>query len=78
LAGNVKTPTMVMCGEEDWRCPIMESEQYYMALKLQGIETILVRFPNASHGIRNRPSQHLTKMQHIIAWFDQHKKSKDK
>jgi acylaminoacyl-peptidase len=78
LAGNVKTPTMVMCGEEDWRCPIMESEQYYMALKLQNIETVLVRFPNASHGINNRPSQHISKMQHIIAWFDQHKKQKDK
>jgi len=74
LAGNVKTPTMVMCGEEDWRCPIMESEQYYMALKLQDIETVLVRFPNASHGIRNRPSQHLSKMLHIISWFEQHKK----
>lgn len=74
LAGNVKTPAMVMCGEEDWRCPIIESEQYYMALKLQGIEAVLVRYPGASHGIYNRPSQHMSKMQHIIAWFDQHKK----
>ena len=73
LVGNVKTPTIVICGEEDWRCPIVESEQYYLALKMLGIETVLVRFPGASHGIANRPSQHLSKMLHIISWFDKHK-----
>jgi len=73
LVGNVKTPTIVICGEEDYRCPIVESEQYYLALKMLGIETVLVRFPGASHGIANRPSQHLSKMLHIISWFDKYK-----
>jgi dipeptidyl aminopeptidase/acylaminoacyl peptidase len=71
---NVKTPTMVMCGEVDWRCPISESEQYYQALKQQGVEAVLVRFPNESHGIRGRPTHHISKIQHVISWFDQHKK----
>jgi dipeptidyl aminopeptidase/acylaminoacyl peptidase len=71
---KVKTPTMVMCGEADWRCPISESEQYYQALKQLGVEAVLVRFPDESHGIRGRPSHHLSKIQHVISWFDQHKK----
>lgn len=71
---NVKCPTMVMCGEEDWRCPMSESEQYYQALKQLGVEAVLVRFPGESHGIVGRPSHHISKLQHIVAWFDQHKK----
>jgi len=71
---NVKTPTIVITGEQDFRCPMSESEQYYMALKLLGVEAALVRFPDEPHGIFVRPSHHLSKMMHVIAWFDQHKK----
>ena len=71
---NVTTPTMVICGEEDWRCPISESEQYYAALKLLGVETVFVRIPDEPHGIKNRPSHHMSKIQHIIGWFDKFKK----
>ncbi len=67
---NVKTPTMVITGEEDWRTPISESEQYYTALKLKGIETVLVRVPGEPHGIRVRPSHHVAKMLNIVGWFD--------
>jgi len=71
---NVTTPTMVLCGEQDYRCPISESEQYYAALKLLGVEVVLVRIPDEPHGIRVRPSHHLSKVRHILGWFDQHKK----
>ncbi|MEM7054083.1 MAG: S9 family peptidase [Pseudomonadota bacterium] len=69
LAGNVTTPTMVMTGEADWRTPMWESEQYYQALKLQGIDSVLVRIPEAPHSIAARPSQMATKIAHILAWF---------
>jgi acylaminoacyl-peptidase len=72
--GNVKTPTMLITGEEDWRCPISETEQYYAALKLQGVEAVMVRVPNEPHGVSRRPSHHVSKIQHIIGWFDEHKK----
>ncbi|MFC2165846.1 S9 family peptidase [Acidobacteriota bacterium] len=74
LVGNVKTPTMVICGDNDWRTPYWESEQYYRALKLQGVESVLVIVPNESHGILLRPSHWLTKLAHIIGWFDSHRK----
>ena len=69
----VKTPTMVMTGEADYRTPISDSEQYYQALKLLGVESMLVRVPEEPHGITVRPSHHMTKVAYIIGWFDQHK-----
>ncbi len=72
LVGNVETPTMVMVGMDDLRTPPSEAKQLYHALKLRKIETVLVEIPEASHGIANRPSNLITKVAHIIAWFDQH------
>jgi dipeptidyl aminopeptidase/acylaminoacyl peptidase len=70
---NVKTPTMVLTGEEDWRTPMSDSEQYYQALKLLNVESVLVRVPGEPHGIQVRPSHHVSKIAHIIGWFDRHR-----
>jgi len=72
---NVKTPTMVITGEEDYRTPMSESEQYYAALKLLGVESVLVRVPGEPHGIRRIPSHHMAKMANIAGWFDRHRGS---
>lgn len=71
--GNVSTPTMLLVGEEDYRTPIAESEQFYAALKIQKVETALVRIPGASHGIANRPSNLIAKIASILAWFEKYK-----
>ena len=68
--GNVTTPTMLLTGEDDYRTPMPESEQYYQALKLRKIDTALVRIPGASHGIAARPSNLISKVAHILAWFE--------
>ncbi|MFT6796746.1 MAG: dipeptidyl aminopeptidase/acylaminoacyl peptidase [Maribacter sp.] len=70
---NVTTPTMLLTGEEDYRTPIAESEQFYTALKLEGVETAMVRIPGASHGIANRPSNLVAKIAGILAWFEKYK-----
>ena len=75
LVGNVTTPTMLLTGESDYRTPISESEQYYQALKLQGVDTLLVRVPEASHGIARRPSQLMAKVANILAWFARYDES---
>lgn len=72
LVGNVTTPTMLITGEQDFRTPISESEQYYQALKLRGVETALVRVPERSHNLVGRPSHLIAKAQNILAWFDRH------
>jgi dipeptidyl aminopeptidase/acylaminoacyl peptidase len=69
---NVKTPTLIMTGESDYRTPISDSEQYYQALKLLGVESELARFPEEPHGLRQRPSHEMTKVAYILGWFDKH------
>jgi len=71
--GNVTTPTMLLTGEQDFRTPIPESEQFYTALKLQNVETALVRIPGASHGIANRPSNLIAKIASILSWFEKYR-----
>ena len=70
---NVKTPTLIMTGEEDFRTPMSESEQYYKALKMRGVESVLVRVPEEPHGIRRRPSHEAAKLTTLAGWFDQHR-----
>ncbi|WP_444914378.1 S9 family peptidase [Microbulbifer sp. TRSA007] len=71
--GNITTPTMLLTGEEDYRTPISETEQFYQALKLNKVDTAMVRLPNASHDIARKPSQLITKVASILYWFEHHK-----
>ena len=73
LVGNVTTPTMVLTGELDVRTPMSESEQYYGALRLQGVDSALVRIQGAYHGIAAKPSNLARKVGYILAWFDKYK-----
>ena len=75
LVANVTTPTMVMTGEEDFRCPISEAEQFYAALKIRKVDTALVRIPDSSHTIVARPSRLIAKVAHILKWFELHRKA---
>ncbi|MFN3389616.1 MAG: S9 family peptidase [Allosphingosinicella sp.] len=74
LVGNVRTPTLVVVGSEDYRTPVSESEQYYAALQIEGVPTALVKVPGASHGgFAARPSQSAAKAAAILAWFEKYK-----
>ncbi|MEM1147453.1 MAG: S9 family peptidase [Pseudomonadota bacterium] len=69
LIENVVTPTMVMVGEEDWRTPTWEAEQFYTALQLKGVDTALIRIPGSPHYIAGRPSRLIAKTDNIMGWF---------
>jgi acylaminoacyl-peptidase len=71
--GNVTTPTMLITGEVDYRTPMSETEQFYGALKIQGVETAMVRIPDASHGIANLPSNLVAKIAYILGWFEKYR-----
>ena len=73
LVGKVRTPTLIITGEQDWRTPMSDSEQYFQALQLQGVESALMRLPEASHGF-GRPSQWLAAILGTIGWYDRHVK----
>ena len=74
LVGNVKTPTMLLTGEQDYRTPMSETEQYYAALKLQKIPTTMVRIQGAGHGIASKPSNLIAKVSYILGWFEKYAK----
>ena len=70
---NVKTPTMILTGVNDYRTPIAEIEQYYIALKLNKVETAMVRIQEASHNIAERPSNEINQVKYTLGWFDKFK-----
>lgn len=77
LVGNVKTPTLVIVGSNDFRTPDSEAEQFYTALQLRGVPAALIKVPGANHGgLAARPSQSAAKTSAILAWFQRYTDSK--
>jgi dipeptidyl aminopeptidase/acylaminoacyl peptidase len=70
------TPTLVVHSENDLRCPIEQGEQVYVQLKLQGVETEMVRFPEESHGLSRggRTDRRIERLERISGWFDRYMK----
>ncbi|WDI33072.1 S9 family peptidase [Hyphococcus flavus] len=73
LVGNVETPTMLITGEIDYRTPISETEQFYQALQLRRVPSVMVRIPGSNHGIAGRPSRLNAKTDYTIAWFEKYR-----
>ncbi len=67
-ADRIVTPTLFLCGQEDWNVPLINSEQMYQALKSLGRQTELVIYPGESHGI-SRPSFVQDRMERYLAWY---------
>jgi dipeptidyl aminopeptidase/acylaminoacyl peptidase len=67
----VKTPLLLLHGEGDNDVPIAEAEQFYIALKDVGVETVLVRYPREGHGFRE--TGHLIDAaERSIAWYERY------
>lgn len=69
--GNVTTPTLVVCGEEDWNMPVIHSEQLYMVLKRRGVPTQLVVYPGEHHSL-SAPSYERDLYQRYFDWLDRY------
>lgn len=68
---QVKTPVMLQHGENDNDVPIAESEQYYIALKDAGVETVMVRYPREGHGLRE-PKHVVDSIDRSVRWYLKH------
>ncbi len=76
-ARNVRTPTLLIHSEADWRCPVEQAEQLHVRLKMLGkAETELVRFPEESHNLSRsgRPDRRVERLERIVGWFERHMK----
>jgi dipeptidyl aminopeptidase/acylaminoacyl peptidase len=68
---KVKTPTMLIHGENDNDVPIAESEQFYIGLKDAGVEAVMVRYPREGHGLRE-PKHVVDLMERSRKWYEKH------
>ena len=70
---NVRTPTLLLQGEDDTTDPIGQSQQFYRGLKRYGVESDLVLYPREPHGLREE--KHLIdRLNRIVAWYDRYLK----
>lgn len=66
-----KSPTLIVLGAADKRVPISQNVEYYYALKQQGTETRMLKYPGAGHGIAE-PEQESDYLINSALWFEQH------
>lgn len=71
-ATQVQTPVLLMHGEVDYRCPIEQSEQFFVALKRQNKTVEFVRFPDGAHGFRKNahPTFRSEYFQRMLDWLN--------
>jgi len=71
---NVKTPTLIIHSEEDYRCPMEQGEQFYTALKYLGVPTEFIRFPGENHELSRsgKPKHREARLEHVLRWFDKY------
>ncbi len=68
---NIQTPLMITAGEKDWRCPLSQAEQLYVALKKRGIPTQLVIYQDERHAI-TKPKRAIDRIRRIAEWFSEY------
>lgn len=73
-APAVETPVLLLHGEADLRCPIEQSEQYFVALKRHGKEVEFVRFPDCSHLFLRvgHPKMREEYFRRVLEWFQRY------
>lgn len=73
-AKNVQTPLLILHSENDYRCPIEQSEQLYVTLKSLGKETEFVRFPEADHNLSRtgKPNLRFARLEYITEWMEKY------
>ncbi|MBZ2197150.1 S9 family peptidase [Occultella gossypii] len=71
---KVRTPTLVIHSEQDWRCPVEQGQRWYVGLKRRGVDTELLLFPGEGHELSRsgQPKHRIARFEHILAWWAKH------
>jgi dipeptidyl aminopeptidase/acylaminoacyl peptidase len=69
--GNVRTPTLFVHGETDFRVPIEQAEQMYTAYKKLGVDAKFIRYPDSYHG-RWTPWNVVHRYHHELLWWERY------
>ncbi|WP_372589084.1 S9 family peptidase [Fervidobacterium pennivorans subsp. shakshaketiis] len=78
-ADKVKTPTLFIHSDEDYRCWLVEAIQMFTSLKYHGVESKLVIFKGENHDLSRtgKPLHRLRRLKEIIEWFDKYLKANE-
>ena len=73
-AKNVTTPSIILVGDRDYRCPIEQAEQYFVTLKRMGNDVQLVRYPGGNHGMLSgsAPNLVIDYWSRTVEFFNKH------
>lgn len=71
--GSVRTPTLVIHSEQDWRCPVEQGQRWFVELKRRGVPVELLLFPGEGHELSRsgRPSHRKARFEHVLRWWGQ-------
>jgi dipeptidyl aminopeptidase/acylaminoacyl peptidase len=74
FAHRATTPTLIVQGEADERCPIGQGEQMFVALKQAGCEVEFARYPGGAHAMLRvgPPSHRADVLERLLGWFTDH------
>ncbi|MDO8108435.1 S9 family peptidase [Isoptericola sp. b441] len=69
--GQVRTPTLVIHSEQDWRCPVEQGQRWFVELKRRGVPVELLLFPGEGHELSRsgRPSHRKARFEHVLRWW---------
>ena len=73
-APQVKTPTLIIHSDQDYRCPLEQAEQWYVALKRLGVPAEMLLFHGENHELSRsgKPANRLVRLDAILEWFNRY------
>jgi dipeptidyl aminopeptidase/acylaminoacyl peptidase len=73
-AASIEAPTLIVHSEQDWRCPIEQAEQLFAALRRNGVDVTLVRFPGENHELTRsgKPSRRIERFEIVHEFYARH------
>lgn len=68
---KIETPLLILHSEKDYRCPIEQAEQLFIALKRRKKTTSFIRFPESNHELSRsgKPNLRISRLNYILNWF---------
>ncbi|MBB5077442.1 dipeptidyl aminopeptidase/acylaminoacyl peptidase [Nonomuraea endophytica] len=73
-AGRITIPMLIIHSEHDWRAPVEQAQRLFVALKLRGVVTEMLLFPDEGHDMSRsgRPSRRIARFDAILDWWQRH------
>lgn len=74
VVDRVRTPTLVLHSELDFRCPLEQATRYYAALKQNGVDAEMLVFPGEDHELTRagRPRHRVQRFDAVLEWWRAH------